>query len=789
MLQDFQVLCDNYEKEINVLKGRVKEFPSKSVETSSFKELKIDWVEDMMLVKNDNLKQDESSNNEIKLLSDNKYYNFEITKENDIQIENVTEHQQNIEKGHLEMNNDDLVTENVESINIESNRNEILEIANQSNIFICNAKDPVDIVEIQKQINQKDEIIQELSKKLEDFSVHMDGVILSLSSNSLEIEKTYSNLLNNKEEIKNNIEECKIFRSSLIIELVSSSIFNKLTQKYSLSLDEIIDFIENNFLLYLNTIFMKEPFYMKTSIYHEVLEDIFIRIYEMFIKDKLNDDINPNYNWIISEDDINEILISRVTKDFFEKNPITKMKNGLKDINDQFAWEFNCYIDEMSNISKEFTEKVKINEENIKMATLEKFSQFEEKIQKKISTLIILGKNSIHAGKVMHKSRLIFDYWKLYFDYIALREFNDTRLVYYQSLESPDLIEALSNHIKYRTEKNLKTLYLCGNQMQDDRLYFGKILLEVFQSKIMLRSLTITDTKVDESNLHYICKVIECLDSLNILDISNNGIDDNMFRLIAESLKINQSIHTLYLNNNALGSNSAIFLADLMMKNKSFEKLFLNGNNINDIGLHSLLNILSSHPKLKALDLSNNKLKKNDIALIANYLVKNKILEMLNLSCNVFDPESVNVLGQALKENKSLKILFLNNISLNDDSTPYLLQHLTDTTLTEISLEDNKLGEIGGVLFANVIKYNKRVKRVFLRNTDLNSISLVCISHAVELNNTLSFINLSENNFDENSLKTFMNVARTKDLKVILSKDFENSLNDSESISNILYNK
>ena len=100
---------------------------------------------------------------------------------------------------------------------------------------------------------------------------------------------------------------------------------------------------------------------------------------------------------------------------------------------------------------------------------------------------------------------------------------------------------------------------------------------------------------------------------------------------------------------------------------------------------------------------------------------------------------------------------------MNEDSTPYFMQHMMEFNLQDLHLDENSLGEVGGVLFANVIKNNHKLKTVSLRKTDQNSNSLSCISHALEFEikkNGLKNIYLDENEFHDKEINNLVNIFK-----------------------------
>jgi Ran GTPase-activating protein (RanGAP) involved in mRNA processing and transport len=284
-----------------------------------------------------------------------------------------------------------------------------------------------------------------------------------------------------------------------------------------------------------------------------------------------------------------------------------------------------------------------------------------------------------------------------------------------------------------------------------------------------LKHFTLTEAIVTINQVKSLAKLIR-FSQLETLDLSNNKLGDTFVRILSDCLKCNQTLKVIYLSNNNITSLGGSYLAEAFKKNCSIEKVILGTNRINDYGLQGLVKSVSINRTIKHLDISDNDLDYNDLIYLTNNLIpNNKSIEILNLSRNRFDPESVNDLGFSLKKNNSIKILHLNYASLNEDSSPYFFKHLSGTSLSEIYLENNYLGEIGGILLSNVLRNNINLTVISLKNCALNSVSLSCIAKALDVNNTLKSLNLEANRFDDPSLLSLKGVTDKKLIKVSLS--------------------
>jgi len=659
--------------------------------------------------------------------------------------------------------------------------------------------------------------------------------------NSESNEKTEENLNEKKIESFEKKSQSKFLPWPLpemdysLIDLISENILQELKCHNSINIYNINKTLLSGTTLsaYINTIFLNEAMSNLTlSIYHEYIQTIFIHIYLSLLKAKPEKISNHNshnkskFSCMVSEE-IDKEVISKTVEEIYSiycnldyKTKLNGKHFGIQNIEIFFEKTFD---------HKPFSKDSRITKlrQEILSSFMKKVKIFEDAIKEDLFNIVKLCRNFIHAGKIIHRNKIIFDYWKLHseikfcnlinintYDSNSISELsenvenkiddeyhnnNRNKLVYIHSSEEAETVYNLQNYLKFHWE-GLETIEIKRNfkKSESDKVDvnsksfsgshrinpLGNILSSILSNSNILnqiKSFKLNHFDLTENDIFLINCIIEFAKNLNKLDLSSICLEDKWLRSISEVMKSNKSITDLYLHDNCLTSNGAFYLTDMLLKNESITHLYLDNNNITGMGLQSLINIISNGNKsIKHLDLSDNKLTNNDVIIISNLIIKNcQHFEGLNLSNNILDLDSVNTLGHALKTNVFLKQLYLNNIGLNIDSTPYFFQFLVEANLREISLDNNNLGEIGGVLFANVIKSNNHLRKVSLKNTQLNHNSMICISHALEIEMSkgivnLKFINLEDNMFDDNSISTLINSF------LALSKNFNSNKNSYE---------
>ena len=151
-------------------------------------------------------------------------------------------------------------------------------------------------------------------------------------------------------------------------------------------------------------------------------------------------------------------------------------------------------------------------------------------------------------------------------------------------------------------------------------------------------------------------------------------------------------------------------------------------------------------------------------------LYNNKTLESINLSGNKFDSDSLTNFANALQENKMIRFLYLNNTNLNEENSVNLFQNFNETTIEELSLNDNNIGDTGFIIFSNSIKNNWCLYKLSLVNTKISPASMLCLTKSIEINKSLKELDLSENMFATDSLAKLIAAVRGKKLKVRMTK-------------------
>lgn len=317
-----------------------------------------------------------------------------------------------------------------------------------------------------------------------------------------------------------------------------------------------------------------------------------------------------------------------------------------------------------------------------------------------------------------------------------------------------------------KNKKYLKTLKFINNfnehQLPNDvDIFFGSVMnvlsLEHLEFKNNKLGRNVTDIFYFKNHFSKNFSIIK-------LNLSENKICESQMDLknLYDALLLNNSLKELDLSFNRIGLNETdLFYIKLLLKNnKTLEKLDLSGNQIGENSDNDIIFIskgIKKNTNLKILKMNNNLIGNNAFAIyhLIKGLNKNKTLKELDIS----DNDIRNSFTESLcKENINTEKINIYLEKLVLDSNNIGLEVLSqilikNTTLNYLSLGDADFSENESNYksLCGIIKSNKCIKHLNLNSNGLgiNNNIINTLSEALIENNTLEFIDISNNDFGE----------------------------------------
>lgn len=166
----------------------------------------------------------------------------------------------------------------------------------------------------------------------------------------------------------------------------------------------------------------------------------------------------------------------------------------------------------------------------------------------------------------------------------------------------------------------------------------------------------------------------------------------------------------LVIKDEILTIDSVKALSDVIGKNKALSKLTLSNCQVSDSFMKVITNGIAQNDSLVSLDLSNNRISDAGINDLLPSLYINVSITKLNLSNNLISDEGAYYIADLLKSNVAIEYLDLSKNNIGPDGCKYISNALADTSITELELGNNKIGDKGMINLSNGLKSNKHVR-------------------------------------------------------------------------------
>ena len=366
----------------------------------------------------------------------------------------------------------------------------------------------------------------------------------------------------------------------------------------------------------------------------------------------------------------------------------------------------------------------------------------------------------------------------------------------------------------------------------------SKILSNVIKFSSRISRLDLSKNNIGDNGLIILIKGLKLNNSILHIDISSNNITQKGGYIFFEYLLENNSIISANigskegLHRNRITSEGCSKLEEVLNFNKHLENLDISGNSINNEGLlliakginndiinknkkiNSLLSNYSFNNSLLIINLSNNEIScqgikyilsinnsnihtlilsenpiNNDgIKLLSKYLNKQvfnslKILELNK--CN-FNYEGLKCILECLEGNKKIQKLCMNcnNFNIKKNDNLLLKEAFNSINLKELSLSNCKLGDNLSKSVANGLLNNNTIKYINLSENYITDIGFMLFIDIPIKNNTLSKIDISKNQISDISANLFVkNLIKNKTINEL---NFYDNLLKNETATSLV---
>lgn len=221
-------------------------------------------------------------------------------------------------------------------------------------------------------------------------------------------------------------------------------------------------------------------------------------------------------------------------------------------------------------------------------------------------------------------------------------------------------------------------------------------------------------------------KILNSPINLKVLMLYQNffGTDSGKYLLnLGQLLMFTPKLIFINLSDNLIDEKGGFILAEKLCFLINLESLYLNNNPLKDEGVGCILKSCSLLYNLKLLSVNETKLTNGIISSLSNFLKISKI-EILELNNNSLT-ENVEKFGKALRNQKYIRSLFLGNCDLGDVGCKTLLKNLVyNNSLTYLNLSNNN----------STNEIYEDIKNLYEKNKIFKSLSILGTNDLFETN-------------------------------------------------------
>lgn len=265
-------------------------------------------------------------------------------------------------------------------------------------------------------------------------------------------------------------------------------------------------------------------------------------------------------------------------------------------------------------------------------------------------------------------------------------------------------------------------------------------------------------------------------------DMIESGLGFESAKAIGSVLQTSNHFSFIRLGKNNLGDKGCVEIMKSIYKNLSISHVDFSSNELSCNGVKDMTEYFCRNESLISIDISSHKgLNRNRIGWkgaesIGKVLQTNKILQFLNLAGTGIGAEGLKYLIPGIESSQNLLNLNLSSNGLGWEKIQELGRSVLSSKIIKLEIANNKLGYEGALAIAEMLMgHDNKACTVESLDLSMNLITtkgLSKILYSLTNNNTLRFLDLSENDFSaglstnfpifliENSGVEFLNMSK-----------------------------
>ncbi|KYQ99981.1 filopodin [Tieghemostelium lacteum] len=294
--------------------------------------------------------------------------------------------------------------------------------------------------------------------------------------------------------------------------------------------------------------------------------------------------------------------------------------------------------------------------------------------------------------------------------------------------------------------QNLETLQIGKNRLSESGI--RSTLKAIKHHNVALKSLGIEETNLTDSGCYIIEKLLTNNKTLTSLNISKNKITESGFKLIFDGIKKNPNLQDLNISGNPIQTNLMNkFIKWLTASTTNITKLNIASTSLNSSSGQELQKLLvSSGCHLVNFDVSYNNLGSGGSKHVIKGFNNNHNIQEFSLCANKISSSSINELCDRMETQPACNKLYLRYCDLGSKSILRIAKMMElNSTLTVIDLSMNKLNKAICISLGVAFSKNTSIEEVYLTQCQIGFKEIGVLLAGLESNNHVKKIFLDVN--------------------------------------------
>ena len=331
--------------------------------------------------------------------------------------------------------------------------------------------------------------------------------------------------------------------------------------------------------------------------------------------------------------------------------------------------------------------------------------------------------------------------------------------------------------------------------------YSSFVVAEILYSNTQIAILNLGNNNLGDDGIKIISNAIKDNRVLVSFNISSNSISHKGGKILFNNICCQKSIINLDISNsrgmnrNRLTSVGIQNIGKVLTENLYLEMLNLGGNSIKNEGLKYICNGLENNKTLLHLNITNNDIDKYGIEKYVLNIHSSKLISLDISSNNIMDEGIIN-LTDSLKNFPNIHNLNISNCGIEFKGFHYLLMNLQNMKRIEnLNVSKNKISSEKFELIKPFFLIFG-VKHLDISNCLLGDKSGGVLGECLQLNESITKINISENKIGDNGFKFYIHLfknnyyikyfdASKNFISEITARDFIKNLKNNHTLTSL----